>query len=64
MARTGSRKRKAIKNTDRDNGFWWYEDIRPNRSANIKISTGLEQPASSAFDPAPPIHTGALAGSW
>lgn len=64
VRRTG--KTKSTDTKDRDSGFrWWYEEDNRSPLTNIKVLCGLERPVASApFDPAPPIHTSALAGSW
>jgi hypothetical protein len=58
--------RRKGKKSDRDDGSWkWYEDIEPTSKSQLKLESGHEHPLASApFDPAPPIHTSALSGSW
>lgn len=54
MARLGGKKRAVKRESERDGGFqWWYEDIEPTLPA-----------ATSPYEPAPPMSTGVLAGSW
>jgi len=66
MARVGWSKRRNRKASTREDGFWWYEeDSTPRGTVKLKAVSSIEQPlASSPFDPAPPIHTNALQGSW
>jgi hypothetical protein len=52
--------RSAKKSKNRNDGFWWYEDIEPNLEGH-KLKYEFERPQASApFDPSPPAHTSAF----